>query len=460
MTAKSNEHKPIQPQNDDLDDEKASMEKSPNNGDPFTFTFDALNPSYLDETRQIYTKECPSLQTDQAKQDDLLKLLSWQRHSDYPLMLHIIDSYHRDNLQYFQNDHKNMTFKEWTRQYKTVVHLLQHVHIQSTEERGKIFDIIQSAITTYTHRSCSALDMNSITYLISDSIQGFALCIQETLALIHTWTNDPTVVPPFQVDLLIIPHNIVDLDQKDTDEPVDETEFDDDSEDDSDDDYEPNTAPNTTAPTPCEANETIGSDIGDNLKGIQVIYAKDEMEIRVQRTLRDLWTKYNAALHENGGQVSSAPVDSVHYDLQATPHGKRVCIVIDRRLKEKPVYMFVPPKFGTIGKTHEWYIESSSQYIMPDHHKKAIKAITALNGWINVFSFHVEQKKEIRCYLYRTNAIFRFMPSDVIDLFPLLFDMGNDENEEYVKLIKDDPDILSRLHWKDCKFEKFRKQFK
>eukprot|EP01084_Bolivina_argentea_P206559 352635_1 len=117
MTAKSNEHKPIQPQNDDLDDEKASMEKSPNNGDPFTFTFDALNPSYLDETRQIYTKECPSLQTDQAKQDDLLKLLSWQRHSDYPLMLHIIDSYHRDNLQYFQNHQKNMTFKEWTLQY-------------------------------------------------------------------------------------------------------------------------------------------------------------------------------------------------------------------------------------------------------------------------------------------------------------------------------------------------------
>eukprot|EP01083_Nonionella_stella_P080799 222160_1 len=455
MAAKSTEHKPIQPRNDD---EKVPMEKSPNIVDPFTFTFD-LNPSNLDETRKLYTQECPSLQiTDKAKQVDLLQLLAWQRLSDYPLMLYIIDSYHRDKLQYFQKHHKNMTFKEWTRQYKTVVHLLQHVHIQSTEERGKIFDIIQSAITTYTHRSCSALDMNSITYRISDSIEGFALCIQETLTLIHTWINDPTVIPPFQVDLLIIPHNIVDLDQKDTDESVDDAEFDNDSEDDSDSDSEPNTA----ASTPCD----IGDNIGDNLEAIQdeeykIIYAKDDMKTREERTLRDLWTAYNIKLHENGAQCNtSAPIDSIHYDLQATPHGKRVCIVIDRRLKEKPVYMFVPPKFGTIGKTHEWYIESSSQYIMPDHHKKAIKAITALNGWINVFSFHVEQKKEIRCYLYRTNAIFRFMPSDVIDLFPLLFDMGNDENEEYVKLIKDDPDILSRLHWKDCKFEKFRKQFK
>eukprot|EP01083_Nonionella_stella_P169509 574916_1 len=456
MTAKSNEHKPIQPQNDDLDDEKASMEKSPNNGDPFTFTFDALNPSYLDETRQIYTKECPSLQTDQAKQDDLLKLLSWQRHSDYPLMLHIIDSYHRDNLQYFQNNQKNMTFKEWTLQYKTVDRLLQH--IQSTKERRKIFDIIQSAITTYTHRSCSALNMNSITYLISDSIEGFALCIQETLALIHTWTNDPTVVPPFQVDLLIIPHNVVDLDQKDTDESVDDAEFDNDSEDDSDSDSEPNTA----ASTPCD----IGDNIGDNLEAIQdeeykIIYAKDDMKTREERTLRDLWTAYNIKLHENGAQCNtSAPIDSIHYDLQATPHGKRVCIVIDRRLKEKPVYMFEPPIFDTIGKTHEWYIESSSQYIMPDHHKKAIKAITALNGWINVFSFHVLQEEEIRCYLYRTNAIFRFMPSDVIDLFPLLFDMDKYGNEEYVKLIKDNPDTLTRFHWEDCKFEQFRKQFK
>eukprot|EP01083_Nonionella_stella_P268979 909634_1 len=106
MASKSTEHKPIQPRNDD---EKVPMEKSPNIVDPFPFTFE-LNPSNLDETRKLYTQECPSLQiTDKAKQVDLLQLLAWRIHSDYPLMLNIIDSYHRDNLQYFKNDHKNMT---------------------------------------------------------------------------------------------------------------------------------------------------------------------------------------------------------------------------------------------------------------------------------------------------------------------------------------------------------------
>eukprot|EP01083_Nonionella_stella_P190061 704119_1 len=136
--------------------------------------------------------------------------------------------------------------------------------------------------------------------------------------------------------------------------------MDDDDSSESDIDSEPNM---TATPRGATSWETIGRNISDNLKGIQ--YAKGEMKTGEERKLRDLWSAY--------GNMEFSDDIALNM-IYNQPHGKRVCIVIDRRSEERPIYMFEPPIFNTIGETYEWYIESSSQYIMPDHLRTPINA--------------------------------------------------------------------------------------
>eukprot|EP01083_Nonionella_stella_P289555 985322_1 len=120
-------------------------------------------------------------------------------------------------------------------------------------------------------------------------------------------------------------------------------------------------------------------------------------------------------------------VDNIGADLQRFPHGKRLVIVVDRRKKKEDnnnnnsdndnnnsdndnkdeeqneIYLFEPPKMNTMPNNHirEWYIESSYKCIIPGYKKAGITSKSSLDGWINVFSFHVEQEDEIKCYFYR-----------------------------------------------------------
>ncbi len=48
-----------------------------------------------------------------------------------------------------------------------------------------------------------------------------------------------------------------------------------------------------------------------------------------------------------------------------------------------------------------------------------IKPNTSMNGWINIFSFHIETEEDIKCYLYRDGQMIRFMVEDIVQL--LLF---------------------------------------
>ena len=200
--------------------------------------------------------------------------------------------------------------------------------------------------------------------------------------------------------------------------------------------------------------------------------------------------------------------DSIAYDLANLPHKKRLVIVVDRRLNEKDddnkddieeqntIYMFMPPKYADIPKDYvkEWFLESSYQCIIPSYSNKQphliLKSSTSEKGWLNTFSFHIEQEDEIRCYLYRTGEVMRFEPKDIIDFFPQFFNMNdqkgkihsgnnkwiedakvvmnninqnqnkNDNNFNHDKQLSSPKEIMAKLDWKDVNFETFRSRLK
>ncbi len=158
-------------------------------------------------------------------------------------------------------------------------------------------------------------------------------------------------------------------------------------------------------------------------------------------------------------------------NIFAFPHRKRLCIIVDRRVPKNEVnnetetnneiYLYEPPVFNEIPSNYvrEWYVESSYKCIIP-RRSDNITSKTTLSGWINLFSFHIEQDDEIKSYFYREGQMVRFMPNDIKNLFTHLFDLNRFQNKMYVnsKEIERDIEIMGRT-LKDIRFDKFRKLY-
>ena len=109
--------------------------------------------------------------------------------------------------------------------------------------------------------------------------------------------------------------------------------------------------------------------------------------------------------------------------------------------------------------------QSADAYVDTDDHKEKLEQqpITSqsnCNGAMIMLSFHVESTDEIRCYFYTNGQFLRFMPSDIINLFPSFFDKEVGDNKTFAesdlakKLVED-----MNQNLRDVNFEAFLKKY-
>eukprot|EP00483_Globobulimina_turgida_P000346 UN00346 len=287
-----------------------------------------------------------------------------------------------------------------------------------------------SAISTFYARFNRKIQFHNIDK-INDLLEPFALYVDAALDFIQQLFNKHNVIPPFQIDLMIIPQHIKNDNGSSTEEEDEE-----DSEGDNDDDTD---------------NFNVLNSLSKTKNCFFVQHKTKETDKR--GVFIDLYKQY----------LLKAGIKP----FKNYPHQKRFCIVADRRkdqpetmdddIKEENVddekeeiqklnptqigdmlYMYHPPKGYNILKDHlpEQFIQTSSECVLPD--PKGGNPVTSQNGDCRFFmlSFHIEQKDEIQCYLYQRSQICRFFPSDILDVWPCLFEQHSD-NKAFIKTQSD-----------------------
>ena len=326
----------------------------------------------------------------------------------------------------------------------------------------------------------------------------------------------------------VIPHKLIDDDDDDDDEESEEYEDDSDSDDSDDEDDDDDDEKNDNKKRQ-KLSENIG-DIEQRLKKSKVVYVcRNAQRVNMVREFDELYKKFRSKMskhsrkqkdnlrqassisasssndhvednkdnnkNEENKEQESKPklgLDDMSEIINRLPHRKRLVIVVDRRLnkddidcnemeidetKQTKIWMYEPEEYKDIPKGYvkEWYFESSFKNIIPHKSRnKIIRSKSTENGWINIFSFHIEQKDEIRCYLYRTGEIMRFEPNDVLNLFEKFFNLNDSRfdlrNKAWIqnqrKLLlsassssvnhhDQERSIIESLDWKDRKFDLF-----
>ena len=97
----------------------------------------------------------------------------------------------------------------------------------------------------------------------------------------------------------------------------------------------------------------------------------------------------------------------------------------------------------------------------PDAEPDAIGAkSTNTKGSLLTLSFHVKEERVIKLYLFCNGQSIRFMPDDVRDILPTLFNMDYGGNAKWIKL-KDVQGYIDQM--KDClvddQFTAFQQSF-
>eukprot|EP01083_Nonionella_stella_P277108 942085_1 len=253
-----------------------------------SINLDTISNKYLRETQEIYYTQCPSLRAAEAKQLALFKVAAiGRKNNNFPLLLNLIDCYLRDKFNYFLSNPKaesSITEQEWCKNYKTVKKLTSTINKDKDKERLK--DIIEAAIRTYFRRYCQPLLLPT-PYQIRDSIPKFIQCIHEIGGLILAIKQNPIEILPFQIDLVIIPQDVVDIANVESDDDDSDEFDDDDSDDDSDDssaDYDSDDAPK---PFTNKNSAEIGN-IELRLKENNIVYQHDTKPA-MEREFRNLY---------------------------------------------------------------------------------------------------------------------------------------------------------------------------
>ncbi len=161
-----------------------------------------------------------------------------------------------------------------------------------------------------------------------------------------------------QIDLVIIPRDVIDTanaEENDSENDTDSFGSNSDDESDSDDDSDAMPIPNTNRWSAEIEN------IKNRLEYNNIKYSHSK-GIKVEREFRNLYREYTKKICDMPNIKNKKElVDNIGTDLQRFPHRKRLCIVVDRRIKEKEnddgndvknnnnndveIYLFEPPLY-------------------------------------------------------------------------------------------------------------------
>eukprot|EP01083_Nonionella_stella_P040158 109150_1 len=387
-----------------------------------------LNKKDVQQTKDIYCAQCNGLKN-REHQTSLWNLLTIARKNRLPLLPLLIDSFTRDSLKYFLKHNETLQLNQWVEKYPTVKALSKDkTHHQ----------MVQAAIATFCHRYSSLMHLPFIE-LYDDSIEEFTQYIIECTTLINKILDSDGTSCPFQIDMMIIPHQVVEVnsdnDEDDEDDEFDDDEFDDDSDDSDEEDSDE------------KKSTSDASQIGD------IKSTLDENKILYAHTVGNrprAFAHLFADLKQKCGKQ------------QELPHAQRLCVVVDRRKgsSANSLFMYKPDLLGDLPSDHqaEWFFESSLGCVIPGKYQSdRITAKTAANGYVFCLSFHVEQRDRIKCYLYTRSQMIRFQPDDVHNLLPHLFTKRED-NTKFISKEKANRECTQSIKLIDTQFDKFRAQ--
>lgn len=231
------------------------------------------------------------------------------------------------------------------------------------------------------------------------------------------------------------------------------------------DDYDPE---NSQSSDDCIGNQslmhkkTIG-DIKERLVHEKCLFVENEILSTAKMPSGTFPRELNSAFKSFFEQLNKKYNDDDYKcnnnSFENDPHLRRICIIIDRRNSKQNdmLYVFEPPaNVNTVHSKHlpESYFNASRECILPgigynegkqdyssvlDHkglpNCKTLHVGSGLGGYQFTLSFHIESVDEIKCYLFFQGWISRFLPQDMIDVWPLWF-VENKVNCGFVEEMK------------------------
>ena len=107
-----------------------------------------------------------------------------------------------------------------------------------------------------------------------------------------------------------------------------------------------------------------------------------------------------------------------------------------------------------IGYGNKKKIHSDEKFsnLMSSKCRADITSRVSVNGGMLTFSFCVEAADEIKCYFWWLGQCIRFLPQDLVDILPRLFDNKYGNNDKFDISNSSVKDIVNKVTFKDNYF--------
>jgi len=432
--------------------------------------FENVGKEQLERTKREYEEHTKAL-WDQGMANDntLLQVLAIGRAHRFDYLLHLTDDYSRKRVEHFKKHGGAKTLEEaqW-------VDLKQHGHFEKLKNLKVTVpaagdgsqsvpilykDLAKGAVQGFFKRIMPKLlfaPMSKINGSLKMTVQYMAAAMEWITNLLTTASGQGGVVSlcPFQFDLCFA---VGEPKRSDHDISVlDEDEDDDDDDDHKDDDI--------------KYIDYIG-DIGAKLtkNKMKHLMMEKNAKDKVGRVFEEMYIQF---LEGNGLKK----IDDL--GQRSYLQRKRLISFVDRRGQSggfdqslnDQIFMFEPPEDARDipeDAVPEWFVSSSRTSLLPDlkydpkkggleddgkeddpdpdddeatKHPDKFKNIGVLfpcSSALLTLSFHVKQENVVKAYLYHNGQSIRFMPEDIRDVLPTLFNMEWGDNAKWIKKEKD-----------------------
>eukprot|EP01084_Bolivina_argentea_P223945 378801_1 len=203
-----------------------------------------IEPNALQETKELYEKQCPALWTTEMGSDGgFLQMLAIGRKNKIDYMQHLVDDYSRDRIKHM-NEINGWTPNDWSSNHKHFRQLNKVIVQIPTEDKTKTTNISHKTLSTgavisFGSRCVAQLMFKNISK-IDESLEMTVTLLNAAINFISNLVQSPKTICPFQIDLSIsvgvakIFENIVGDDIKSDCDNDDDNDDDDDDDDDDD----------------------------------------------------------------------------------------------------------------------------------------------------------------------------------------------------------------------------------
>jgi len=475
--------------------------------DPDLIDFSIFNvssdESKIESTRKKYESQCPTicqqLQNGANELNMMMGLAIGSENNNVPFLQYLCDIYQRDRMQLSLTQSKPIDVNYWC----TESHFLEQIKTRYKDNGEKIVAMIKHSLSSYLKRIQPEFVLTQFSKIVDDIFE-IARYFQSAVQFLNyvlrqSAINDDANIP-FQWDFSIAVKstktvsNVVKVDFGD--DSGDDDEEDDQDEDETKDDY----------------FDCIGS-VKEKITKNKLVHnhAKIDRQEETTGEVRNVTRIFSDAYKTFKEQMDT--------EIDNYPRLNRFQAFLDRRSQfttydgappkinmrtnyrsvedKDEIIFFTPPKNArSIPEDHvpEVYFNHIRQILIPnndyvdekisvedgasktfndkgninidrsDNYLRTVKLLehitshTPCNSAMLTFSFQVEQEDEIKCYLWFGGKCIRFVPSDIIDILPMLFDLDYKKNAAFTKELRDARSIVTTTQYEDVQFNHFFKK--